>query len=577
MRPRRTWIQPPPADLEAVGALAAACDLPPALARLLWTRGHRDAEGARTFLEPHHDHLFDPDRMAGMDRAADRVARAVRGGEHIVVNGDYDCDGVTGTALLVSELRAVGGKIDFFIPDRERDGYGITPRLVERAGAVGVRVLISVDCGSSDHEAIARARDLGIDVIVVDHHEIPVPPAAAHAVLNPKRADCAYPFKGLSAVGVAYKLLQAVCARLGVGRPGDGLDFVALGTLADAQPMVSENRALVALGLQRLTHAPRPGIRALRDAAGVTDAVRSRQVGFRLVPRLNAVGRIARGGLAVDLLLAPDAGRATALAERLETHNQSRRVLEQAVTQAALERAGAIVRSRAPAAIVLASADWHPGVVGITAARLVDRFAVPAAVVGIQSGVGRGSVRTPPGIDVKAALDAARDLLVKYGGHREAAGFTIEPRHVPEFTARFEAAIRSQCGTAGARPIEIDATLLPDEIDPALAAALERLEPFGTGHAEPAFLVRGLRAGARTRCVGDGHLKLELETGAGALDAIAFGWGASLPPADVIGQALDVVAHLRPQDPRWGAGVQLVIVDVAAAEAPPAAVPEVRP
>src|SRR5262245_15060685 len=414
MRPRRTWIHPPHADVAAIDALAAACDVPVPLARLLWGRGHRDLDGARTFLEPRYAHLLDPDRMADMPRASDRVARGLRGNEHIVVNGDYDCDGVTGTALLVSELRALGGRVDFFIPDRERDGYGITPRLVERAAEVGVRILISVDCGSSDHEAIARARALGIDVIVVDHHEIPSLPADAFAVLNPKRGDCAYPFKGLSAVGVAYKLLQAVCARAGAGRPGDGLDLVALGTLADSQPVVDENRTLVALGLQRLSHAPRPGIQALRAVAGVTDAVRSRQVGFRLVPRLNAVGRVARGKLAVDLLLAPDERRAAALAGQLEAHNQSRRALEQAVTEAALERAAAQAHSGVPAAFVLASADWHPGVVGISAARLVDRYGVPAAVVGFQAGVGRGSVRTPSGIDVRAALDACADLLVKY-------------------------------------------------------------------------------------------------------------------------------------------------------------------
>ena len=565
MRPRRTWIEPLAADDAAVAALAAACDVPAALARLLWARGHRDAERAAAFLTPRFDDLHTPTRMADMERAATRIVQAIQGGEHIVVNGDYDCDGITGTALLVSELRALGARIDFFIPDRERDGYGITSRLVERAGGVGVRVLISVDCGSSEHETIARARALGIDVIVVDHHEIPRVPAAAFAVLNPKRSDCAYPFKGLSAVGVAYKLLQAVCTRLGVGRPADGLDFVALGTLADSQPVLDENRTLVALGLARLTHAPRPGIRALRDASGVTDAVRSRQVGFRLVPRLNAVGRIARGSIAVELLLAPDARRADALAAELEAHNRTRRELEQVVTREALERAEGIARTRRPAAFVVWSETWHPGVVGISAARIVDRWEIPAAVVGIHAGVGRGSVRTPAGIDVKAALDAASDLLLKYGGHREAAGFSIAPECLPAFAARFEAAIASQSRGDAHRPLTIDAALQAGEIDAGLTTALERFEPFGTGHSEPAFLIRGLRAGARTRCVGDGHLKLELESAGGALDGIAFGWGVTLPPAEVIGRELDLVVHLRAQDPRWGTGVQLVIVDVAAA------------
>lgn len=567
MRRRRQWIHPPPAAAAELDALIQACGVPPAVARLLWTRGHRDADLARTFLDPGHDHLFDPHRMAGMPAAADRVARAISDGEHMVVSGDYDCDGVTGTALLVSELRRLGGLVDFYIPDRERDGYGITPRLVERAGEVGIKVLMSVDCGSSEHTTIARARELGIDVIVIDHHEIPVVPDAAYAVLNPKRADCPYPFKGLSAVGVAYKLLQAVCTRLGTERPADGLDFVALGTLADSQPVVSENRVLVAMGLVRLSQSPRPGVQALREAAGVHTAVKSREVGFRLVPRLNAVGRVARGKLAVDLLLAPDAGTAQALARELEAHNTSRRDIEGAVTRTALERAELLVRTGNPAALVLASADWHPGVVGITAARLVDRFAVPAAVIGFQNGVGRGSVRTPPGIDVKAALDAASAVLVKFGGHKEAAGFTIEPHHVAEFTERFTAAIRAQGMQGRTQPLVLDAELRPLEIELGLAAALERLEPFGSGHAEPLFWVRGLRVGAKTRRVGEGHLKLDLECDSGAaLDGIAFGWADRVVLGEAIGRPVEVAAHVRRQDPRWGSGVQLVVMDLGAPE-----------
>jgi single-stranded-DNA-specific exonuclease len=574
MRPRRQWIHPPQPAARDIEALVRACDVPPALARLLWGRGHQDAAALRSFLDPNLDTLHDPLRMADMDRAAERLDRAIRDGERVVVSGDYDCDGVTGTALLTSELRTLGAQVDFFIPDRERDGYGISPRLVERSAEVGIRVLISVDCGSSEHATIARARDVGIDVIVVDHHEIPLRPEGAYAVLNPKRADCAYPFKGLSAVGVGYKLLQAVCARRGVPAPAHSLDFVALGTLADSQPVLDENRTLVALGLQCLTHGARPGIQALRTASGVHEAVRSRQVGFRLVPRLNAVGRVARGKLAVDLLLAPDARSAAALAQQLEAHNVSRRAIEHEVTRVALERAAALFKASRPAAIVLASEDWHPGVVGITAARLVDRFEVPAAVIGFQNGVGRGSVRTPEGIDVKAALDAAREVLVRYGGHREAAGFTIEPAQVAAFTELFTAAIGSQDRDRGIRPLVLDAALGPDEIETALATALDRLEPFGSGHSEPVFWIPGLRVGRRTRRVGDGHLKLDLETSSGAsVDGIAFGWGESFAPVDAIGRRIDVAAHVRMQDPRWGSGVQLVVLDLDATDA---AIPVIR-
>jgi single-stranded-DNA-specific exonuclease len=565
---RRHWHLP---DLDAAAraavlGLASEVDLAPPLARLLWQRGHRDAAAVGKLLDPRPEHLLDPFRMADMDRAAARLARCVRDGEHVVVNGDYDADGVTGTALLVSELRALGAHVDFFIPDRERDGYGITPRLVQRAADVGVRVLLSVDIGSSDHATIEMARGLGIDVVVIDHHEIPVRPPGACAVLNPKRADCAYPFKGLSAVGVGYKLVQAVCADLAPGGvPHDGLDFVALGTLADVQPVVEENRTLVALGLERLTSEPRPGIRALRDSCGVQERVQSRQVGYRLVPRLNAVGRVARGKLAVDLLLAPDAGQAGAFAAQMEAQNRRRQALEQQVTEAALEQAERLWGERAPAAIVLASAEWHPGVVGITAARLADRFDVPAAVVGIQNGMGRGSVRSAGDVNVKAALDAVADLLSKYGGHREAAGFSIDPARLAPFATRFEAAVRETRAAAARRILDIDAVLEPGDLRPELARTLERLEPYGTGHPEPLFLIRRVHVGPRTRIVGRGHLKLDLEAPGGrGLDGIAFGWGETVRPVQVIGRDLDIVAHVRVQDPRFGADLQLVVADLRA-------------
>ena len=574
---RLNW-ELPAADVAhdaAIAALASAAGIVPAAARVLWARGVRDVAGACSFLAPGPEALHDPDRMADMDRAATRLAAAVRDRDHVVVNGDYDADGVTGTALLVSELRALGVPTDFFIPDRERDGYGITPRLVRRAAEVGVRVLISVDCGSSDHETITTAQAAGIDVIVVDHHEIPLRPAA-FAVLNPKRADCGYPFKGLSAVGVAYKLLQAVGRRLELALPVDGCDLVALGTLADVQPMLGENRALVWQGLRRLSGTPRPGLEALRAVSGIETAVRSREVGFRLVPRLNAVGRIARGQLAVDLLLATTPDAARGLAQQLEAQNQRRRELEHVVTRDALERAALEVARCDPAALVLASTAWHPGVVGITAARLVDRFARPAAVVGVRNGIGRGSVRTTGAIDVRAALEAVRDLLVRFGGHREAAGFTVEAAHLDAFTTRFAAAVASQGG--GAPPDSVvDAVLDAGEVSVALVDDLEKFEPFGTGNAEPQFLLRGLLVGAKARVVAEKHLKLPLETAAGRiLDGIAFGAAARLRPAELVGCSVDVIGSLRRQDPRFGTDVQLVIADLAAASPTPAMTPSLE-
>lgn len=568
MESRRQWILPN-ADPETQAAADNLCEslgLPRAIGRLLSQRGCRDVRAAERLLNPRTEHLHDPGLMADMDTAAERLVHALRHDEHIVVNGDYDTDGITGTTLLVSELRRLGARIDFFIPDRERDGYGVTPRLVKRAGEVGVRVMITVDCGSSDHEAIAQAREAGIDVIVVDHHEIPERPAAACAVLNPKRADCGYPFKGLSAVGVAYKLLQAVCTRLSHGAtPEDGLDLVVLGTLADIQPVVDENRVLTALGLQRLrSESLRPGVRALLSSAGVRgEQVRSGHVGFRMVPRINAVGRVARGKMAVDLLLARDDREAWDMALAVEGQNERRRHLQEFVVEEARAQAADLWKQRERAALAMASERWHPGVVGIAAARLVDDYGVPVALVGIQNGVGKGSVRTVPGVNVRAALDAASELLVKYGGHREACGLTIEPQHVDAFAERFEAAVREQQDSPDERSYEIDVELDADDLGLPLLDGLDRLEPFGTGNREPLFLFQGLRVGERTRIVGQGHLKLDLELPTGRrLDGIAFGWGRDVPPADIMGVQLDAVGHVRRQDPRFGDDCQLVVSDL---------------
>jgi single-stranded-DNA-specific exonuclease len=566
---RRRWILPPSDDAFRAEAstLAARLQLPAAMARVLVGRGHRDADVVRRLLSPGADHLHDPFRMADMDAAVTRLAAAIAAGEHVVVNGDYDTDGVTGTTLLVSELRKLGARVDFFIPDRARDGYGVTARLVRRSGEVGVRVLITVDCGSSDHDLIEEARGLGIDVIVVDHHEIPSRPPHALAVLNPKRADCEYPFKGLSAVGVAFKLLQGVCQRLRPHAPfpEDGLDLVALGTLADVQPVVDENRVLVALGLRRLAETDRPGIQALRSMAKIeTGTIGSEEVGFRLAPRINAVGRVARGKLAVDLLLCPDLPTAREMAREVEHQNLLRRELQDRVIDDAKRAAEEYLSAAAePAALVFASDRWHPGVVGIAAARLAEDYGLPTVLIGIQNGVGRGSARSAGGVDVRAAMADAAAHVERFGGHQQAAGLTIQPDRVADFARSFGEAVRPRLAAERTRPLHIDALLEAGDVTPGLVGALEQLEPFGIGNPEPQFLLAGLHVAPSTRIVGQGHLKLALTLEDGRqLDAIAFRRAAEFAPQEIVGQRLDVVGTLKRQEPRFGAESQVVVSDL---------------
>lgn len=568
MQPKRRWILevPDAAAERAAQRLAVELGLPAPVARVLVARGHHDVEEVGRLLSPDIDQLHDPFRMADMDRAAERLVAAIEDGEHIVINGDYDTDGVTGTTLLVAELRRLGARVDFFIPDRSRDGYGVTARLVQRAGEVGVRLLLTVDCGSSDHAVIEKARQLGIDVIVVDHHEIPSRPQAAYAVLNPKRVDCDYPFKGLSAVGVAFKLLQAVYQRRHAEPvPPDGFDLVALGTLADVQPVTGENRVLVSLGLRRLAASDRPGIQALCQLSRAGgEQLGSEDVGFRLAPRLNAVGRVARGKLAVDLLLSAALDEARQLAAAVEQQNSLRRQLQDLVVQEAKRAAEARLATKPEAAsLVFASERWHHGVVGIAAARLAEDYGLPTVLIGIHDGVGRGSVRSAGGVDVRAALAEAEAFLDKYGGHRQAAGLTIQLDRLDDFREAFEAAVRSRLGDERGPSLKIDAALEAAEVGQELTEALGRLEPFGVGNPEPQFLMGGLQVGPATRIVGQGHLKLELlRDGGRALDAIAFRRGEDFPPAAILGQRLDLVGTVKRQDPRFGADCQIVVSDL---------------
>ena len=480
MHSHHSWNLPDSASAAAVEDLRQGLAISAPIARLLVQRGFTTTESARVLFEAEHAEMHDPHLMKDMRKATDRLVLAIANKERIVISGDYDVDGVTGTTLLVTELRRLGADpLDFFIPNRETDGYGISERLVKRAGEVGVKVLVSVDHGSSDHEAIRMAAESGIDVIVVDHHEIPQIPQAAFAVLNPKRADCQYPFKGLSAVGVAYKLLQSLVRQLrDEAHPEDGLDLVALGTLADMQPVVDENRIMISRGLARLGVTARPGIRALKQMTRVQgERLKSGDVGFKLAPRLNAVGRVAFAKLGVDLLLSESDHAAAQLVQLVESQNDQRRLLQEKVVQEATHRAEVLDKERHFDALVFASDAWHPGVVGIAASRLVDRYAVPTALIGVQNGKGRGSVRTAGGVDVRAVLQGAADLLGKYGGHQQAAGFSIEAQNVAAFAERFEELVRERRGSERVRTLNVDVELQAAELGALLLADLDRLEP----------------------------------------------------------------------------------------------------
>jgi single-stranded-DNA-specific exonuclease len=526
-----------PNDPAAEG-LVGALGCHPLVAQILWKRGLRDPADAAAFLEARLKDLPDPSSLAGVDAAVRRLARALAEDEPITVFGDYDVDGVSSTALLVSFLRACGGRrVDFHIPHRLRDGYGLGAEAVEELAARGTRLLVTLDCGVTAVSEIDAAAARGMEVIVVDHHQTPPDLPRAVAILNPWQPGCRYPTKELAAVGVTFLLCAAL--RRFLREQGwferrkepdlrEFLDLVALGTIADVVPLLGANRLLVRAGLRRLGTAERPGIRALKRAAGMeADAeVGAGQVAFRLAPRINAAGRLDDARRAVELLLTEDAGRAESLARQLDAANAERQSIERAL----LEEAVAQAEGQRSKALVVAGEGWHPGVIGIVASRLVDRFRRPAVVIGFdpETGVGRGSGRSIGGFDLHAALARCADLLQGYGGHKQAAGLTIAREAVPAFAQSFARVAEEGFDEAAAEPVcVVEGVVRPGDLDESLCEAIEGMAPFGAGNPEPVLALLG--AAVRGRVVGAGgdHLKLQLDE-APLVDAIGFGMGEKL-------------------------------------------------
>jgi single-stranded-DNA-specific exonuclease len=525
----------PSVDDRHVAALVAETKLRPLTARVLAGRGIVRADLASKFLEPRLSDLRRPDGMADLPRALERLVAALKGGETFGVFGDYDVDGVTTAATLATALRALGGKVVARAASREA-GYGVGVEDVSRFAAEGCRVLVTGDCGTSDHEALAAARARGIDVIVIDHHELPAGDSPAYALINSRRPDDAFPFKGLASCGVAFYLAAALRTRLGAPfDPRELLDLVALGTIADLVPLTDENRILVAAGLKVLSARKRPGLAALAARAELTDGpITAHQAAFRLTPRLNAAGRLGEAQLALDLLLAGPAD-AERLAGALDDQNTERQRIQELVWMEA--RAQAAEQAEAPA-LVVGAEGWHHGVVGIVAARLVDEYARPAIAVGFKDGEGRGSARTVPGVNLFEALGACGAHLTRFGGHAGAAGLSIARERLDGFRAAFVAEAARQLAGRPAAAVDVDAEVALGDLDLAFAEELARLGPFGAANREPLFALRGVVARA-TRVVGKGHLQLTLDHGGVVSEAIAFGLGAADPGP---GAVLDLLA-----------------------------------
>jgi single-stranded-DNA-specific exonuclease len=563
-------------DVPRAEALATALGVSPGVAQLLLRRGLSGAEDATRFLDPRLADLTSPLSMADRGRACERLAEAVARRERIVVYGDYDVDGTTSAAILSSILRELGGDVRAYVGNRFEGGYGLSDYALDRALADAPRVLVTCDCGSSDHPRVARARERGVDVVVVDHHLVPSEPLPAYAFLNPHRPDCLFPFKGLCSAGLALSVGAGVRAIL--KSPLDlrrYLDLVALGTIADVAPLTGDNRSLVRAGLQLLaSEEARAGVRALRESAKIRAGAHlsAIDVSFRLTPRLNAPGRLGDSALTLALLLETDLLRARALAAQIERINLERRALEQRVTEEALLQASAATG----AGLVAASEAFHRGVVGITAARLVDKFALPALVVAIDGEVAHGSGRAPDGFPLYTALKRASAHLLKYGGHDAAVGFSMRAEHIPAFREAFAAACAELTrAPAARRGTVIDLLFGAGGFALPGAAELQRLEPLGEDNPDPLCAVDG--EVVRASVVGEGHLKLSLRVGERELSAFGYQLGHH---AEGLGQRVRAIGFLRPDGYRGGQHVELklsALLDGAEPRIAPDAGPSVPP
>ncbi len=554
-------------DTQRVASLAGVLGVSPTVAALLISRGCDDELSARSFLQPSYDQLHDPYLMLGMSEAVSRLLRAIDSSERILVYGDYDVDGTTGTAVLLRALNLLGAQTGFHVPHRFTEGYGIQQAALQKAVAEGYKLAISVDCGIRAHEPLYWARDNGLDVIITDHH-LPderegVPPA--YAVLNPNQKDCNYPDKNLAGVGVAFKLVHALFRERGRERQVNAfLKIVAIGTVADVAKLTGENRTIVALGLKDLAKATNPGLRALMEVAGCGDgaSMTAYDVGFRIGPRINAAGRMDAARAVVELFSTRDISEARRLAKHLDTRNQERKQVQQQIVELAIAELESADRGPANSYVaVIAGEGWHRGVIGIAASKISERINRPCVVLSIDGGVAHGSGRSIEPYHLLNGLTSCADLFDKFGGHSHAAGITIKPDRIAELRRRLNEHAASCLTEEDLQPcVHIDAELPAEDISFELVGELQKLEPYGAGNPRPTFLARNLCILKEPRLIGQRHLKMCVAGPEGRpLETI---WWNGAEQTTAIGSGIDMAYTIETSNWTGETFLQLSVTDM---------------
>lgn len=561
-----------PTDMEKIKRLSDELTVSPVLAEILVRRGIDTFDRAKRFFRPSLEDLHDPFLMDGMELAVERIVRAIANKEKLLVYGDYDVDGTNGAALLWTFLNSVHANVEYFIPDRIKDGYGLSISGIERAKDRGVQLLISVDCGITALKPVERAHELGLDVIICDHHEPADVIPSAFAVLDPLKPTCGYPFKTLCGCSVAFKLIQAL-SQNPVLHPylEDGgksldqyLDFVTLATTADIVNLTGENRVLVKLGLELLNTNPRPGVHALIESSGLRlGAITAGQIVFVLAPRINAVGRLGDATRAVELLTSDSFTVALERARVFEEENRNRRKIDEETFIEAQEIVERFLDIDNEGAIILHQETWHPGVIGIVASRLVERYYRPTIMMTTVDGVAKGSARSVAGFDIYQALKRCEDKLVQFGGHKYAAGLTVEIDRLDEFKEAFNLVAKELLTEELLTPeIRIDAEIPLQEITPKFVRVLSQFAPFGPGNMRPVFVARNVELYGTPRIVGRNHLKFKVRTNGQVFDAIGFNLGSLIEQLLHGRKTLDIAFSLDEGEYAGEAVPQLKIRDL---------------
>ncbi len=523
------WVYNSPAPSESLRQLKDQTGINDILAQLLYDRQLIEEDIIEHFMNPSLSQLHSPYLMKDMDVAVKRILKALRDGENILVYGDYDVDGITGVSILYEALFDLGGKVTFYIPDRISDGYGLSSDGVKLAKEQGVDLIVTVDCGITAVEETSLANELGMDVIISDHHEPGESLPDAVAILNPKRKHCTYPFKELAGVGVGFKLIEALYTSLGYKREEleKYLDLVAIGTAADIVPLIDENRVLAKFGLDRINEKPRHGLFALMESSSLLGReLNVSLIVFVLAPRLNAVGRISNAKKAVHLLTSSSLQQSRNIAKILESENKIRRDIDEITCLDAINLVEREYDLEKCKVLVLAKEDWHPGVIGIVASRIMEKYNRPSILISIKDGIGKGSARSTGNFDMYEALYSTSSLLDNFGGHKFAAGLTIKAEKIEQFKAEIAQISDVQINKEDLTPtLKVQSILDLKEIDAQLLHWLKILAPYGPYNMRPVFVSKQLEVQGDASIVGGNHLKLKVRQDGIVIDAIAFNFG----------------------------------------------------